>query len=328
MFALLGTACQDPVDRAAKERIFSPEDPPLAISAAAQKLPPDQLADDPAVARRVLGMDAAEIVERLGPHVATTKLSFTWTGTETPIRLDETRTITAGSGGVGGDFMVVMENSRDQGFEVLRKDDKVYARNRYGKFRQRLRDRGMAERVRSEVQGVMRDVDTLFHARLALTPQGEVTHGGRSALKFAVGLAEEAPKLKSGPELPALAEPKGGLDDQTMRRLRFQEERVPVSLVGELVVDQETSVILAAKLDGKLRVPKSDQQAASELKLQVRTSLDQIGVEPKLAVPEDFLPDADKPAGIADVLDRFGIPRGEAAVEGEEGAAPKPLTQE
>jgi len=327
MLAVLGPACQDPVDAAAKARIFSPEDPPLAISAAAQSLPPDRIDSDPRVAHRILRMDAAEVVERLGPHVVTTKVSFEWTGADAPIRLDETRTIVAGRGGVGGDFSVVMENSRDQGFEVLRKDDKVYARNRYGKFRQRLRDRGMAERVRSEVQGVIRDVDELFHSRLALTPQGSTTVDGRSALKFAVSLAAEAPRLEAGVTLPDPIEPKGGRDAQTRRRMRFHEERVPVSLQGELVVDAETSVVLQAKFDGKVRVPKGDQQASSELKLQVRTGLTGIGRDPALKVPEDFLPDADKPAGIADVLDRFGIPRGEAAPQDGE-AAPKPVTQD
>lgn len=327
MFAVLGSACQDPVDAAAKARIFSPEDPPLAISAAAETLPPDEVATRPEIARRVLRMDAAEVVERIGPHVVSTKLAFEWTGAEGPIRLEESRTITAGPGGVGGDFRVEMENSRNQGFEVLRKDDQVYARNRYGRFRQRLRDRGMAERVRSEVQGVMRDMDALFHSRLTLTPQGRTTVDGHPALKFAVSLAAEAPKLEVGPALPELVEPKGGRDALTLRRLRFQEERVPVSLKGEIAVDEATSVLLEAKLDGTLRVPKCEHQAASELKIQLRTSMSSIGSKRDFKVPEDFLPDADKPAGIADVLDRFGIPRGEAAVEGEV-AAPKAITQE
>jgi hypothetical protein len=46
-----------------------------------------------------------------------------------------------------------------------------------------------------------------------------------------------------------------------------------------------------------------------------------IGKEPKLTTPKDFLPDIDKPLAIADALDRFGIPRagkhGDAGVEAE-----------
>ena len=35
-FLVLGVACTDPVDKAAKKRIFSPEDPPQAVAAASQ----------------------------------------------------------------------------------------------------------------------------------------------------------------------------------------------------------------------------------------------------------------------------------------------------
>jgi hypothetical protein len=318
MLGLLAAGCQDPVDRAAKARIFSPEDPPQVIASAKEALPPEQVASDPHVAHRVLSMDAAEVVERLGPHTSTTDLSFEWSGATRPVRLEEKRRIVAGRGGVGGDFLVVQENSRDQGLEVLRKDGKVYARSRYGQFRQRLRDRGMAERVRSEVQGVMRDVDALFLGRVALAPKGTESLDGRSAWKYGVSLAPEAPVLASGPDLPAVAEPKGGRDASTLRRLRFHRERVPVSLQGEVWIDAETSVVLKAHLDGRLRVVAEGTEGTSNLALRVRTALSGVGKDAQLAVPENFLPDADKPVGIADALDRFGIPRGDAADAGTE----------
>ena len=66
--ALAAVACQDPVDKAAKARIFSPEDPPKVVASAAEKLPPEDVADSPRVARRILAMDASEVTERLGPH--------------------------------------------------------------------------------------------------------------------------------------------------------------------------------------------------------------------------------------------------------------------
>ena len=40
-------ACTDPVDKAAKARIFSPEDPPKVVASAAEKLPPEDVADEP-----------------------------------------------------------------------------------------------------------------------------------------------------------------------------------------------------------------------------------------------------------------------------------------
>src|SRR6185295_15758083 len=111
---VVSASCTDPVDKAAKKRIFSPEDPPQAIKAAAEKLRPEDVADDAQVARRVLGMGAAEATERIGPHKYTANISFEWNtpgGTKT-VRLNETRTLVAGPGGVSGDFHATQDNNR------------------------------------------------------------------------------------------------------------------------------------------------------------------------------------------------------------------------
>jgi hypothetical protein len=109
--------------------------------------------------------------------------------------------------------------------------------------------------------------------------------------------------------LPALAEPKGGRDETTKRRLAFFEHRTPKSLSGEVLVDATTSVVLKVRLDGRLTVADNDAGGAAELRMVLDSALSEIGQDPKLQPPADFLPDADKPQGIADALDRFGIPR-------------------
>ncbi|KFA86794.1 hypothetical protein [Archangium violaceum] len=309
--ALATVACQDPVDKAAKARIFSPEDPPKVVASAAEKLPPEDVADNPRVARRILSMDAAEVTERLGPHAFKATVTYEWTGAPgtVPTKLTETRTFRAGPGGVSGDFHGVLENSRDQGLEVMRVGGKVYARNRYGTFRQRLRDRGMAERTRTELTAAIRDLDALFRGRMLLSPQGTVTHEGRTAWRYNVTLGPEGNTGTTRAVLPALSEPKGGRDDTTKRRLAFFENRTPKSLTGEVLVDAETSVVLKTRLDGRITVPANDAGGAAELRMVLESALSEIGQDPKLQPPENFLPDADKPQGIADALDRFGIPR-------------------
>ncbi|XXF79478.1 hypothetical protein P2318_06915 [Myxococcaceae bacterium GXIMD 01537] len=307
--ALAAGACSDPVDQAAKKRIFSPEDPPKVVASAAESLPPQDVASDPRVARRVLGMDAAEVTERLGPHAYKATLTYEWTSEASPlpVKLSETRTFRAGPGGVSGDFHGVLENTRDQGLEVMRVEGKVYARNRYGKFRQRLRDRGMAERTRAELTGAIRDLDSLFRGRLVLEPQGTITYEGRTAWRYNVKLSEAVASAPSA--LPARLEPKGGRDETTRRRLGFFEHRVPQSLAGEVLVDAQTSVVLKARVDGRLSVPKEKTSEPADLRLTLEAALTEIGKDPRLKPPEDFLPDADKPQGIADALDRFGVPR-------------------
>ena len=317
---LSAAACQgDKVDRDAKARIFSAEDPPKVVASAAEKLNPQDVADNPRVARRILSMDAAEVTERLGPHAYTATVSYEWTGAQGAgsNKLSETRTFRAGPGGVGGDFHGLLENSRDQGLEVMRVDGKVYARNRYGTFRQRLRDRGMAERTRTELTGAIRDVDALFRGRLHLSAQNTVTYEGRTAWRYAVDLGPDGDTGTTPAVLPALAEPKGGRDESTRRRLAFFDRRVPQSLSGEVLVDAQTSVVLKVRLDGRIAVPANDVAGAAELRMVLESALSEIGKDPRLKAPEDFRPDADKPQGIADALDRFGIPRNKP-----EGATP------
>jgi hypothetical protein len=333
VLALTGAAaCTDPVDKAAKERIFSPEDPPKAVASAAEKLAPEEVADNPYVARRILGMEAAEVTERLGPHAYKAKIDFEWTTKDAPpVRISETRTFRAGPGGVSGDFHGLLENSRDQGLEVMRVDGKVFARNRYGTFRQRLRDRGMGERTRTELTSAMRDMDALFQGRIHLAPQGTITYEGRTAWRYQVKLGPEAHPTASK-NLPALLEPKNGRDETTRRRLAFFEHRVPKSLEGEVLVDAATSVVLKVRLDGHLSVPADKTPEAAQLRMSLESALTGIGQDPKLQPPEKFLPDADKPEGIADALDRFGIPRGkggkdagattEAIPDEDDGEAP------
>lgn len=308
---LLLAGCQDPVDKAAKKRIFSPEDPPKVIASAAEKLPPEQVADNPQIADRVLRMGAAETTERIGPHKYFATVTFEWSGGPAgPVKLNETRTLWAGPGGVNGDFHAVVDNSRDQGLDVMRVGGQVYARSRYGKFRQRLRDRGIAERTREDTFGALRDVEAMFDNRIALKHEGTREWQGRTAWNYTVALAPKRDEPEAQVDLPAVAKAKNGMDPASTRRVAFEQKREPTALTGEVLVDAETSVVLKARIDGRMVVPGDKGENPAQLKIVVDQALTEIGKDPHLTTPKDFLPDQDKPEGIADALDRFGIPRG------------------
>ncbi|MFT3706172.1 MAG: hypothetical protein QM817_00765 [Archangium sp.] len=309
--------CKDPVDQAAKKRIFSPEDPPQAIAAAKQKLSPEEAAASVQISRRILGMGAAETTERIGPHTYNASVTWDWNSPKAEgaknVRLKEYRELLSGPGGVSGDFTARMGNTNELGLEVMRVGGKVFARSTYGKdgagkFRERLRDRGMAERMREETSGALRDFDQLFLGRLKLNAQGTSTLEGRTAWKYVVTLADAPPEIDS--KLPPLATPKNGMDETTKRRRNFYDARVPRSLQGEVYVDADTSVVLKARLDGKIGVKNGDVE--SELHLVVESSLTQIGKSPLIEAPKEFLPDEDKPDGVAAALTRFGIERKKA----------------
>jgi hypothetical protein len=232
------------------------------------------------------------------------------------VLLKENRTLLAGKGGVGGDFHATLENSREQGLEVLRIGNLVYAKSRYGKFRQRLRDRGIAERVREEMYGAIKDFDALFLGRLKLTANGTVTVEGRTAWKYQVTLGPPLPEQVQ--KLPPIVPTRGGTDETTLRRLAFYELRAPRALQGEVLVDAQTSVVLKTRLDGRMGVRRERRTlndggeagpSEAELRLVLDSQLQQIGKEPPLKSPTDFLPDQDKPEGIDAALERFGIVR-------------------
>jgi len=303
-------ACSDPVDRAAKERIFSPEDPPAVVSSAKESLDPQKLASDPKLAHRVVDMGSAEVTERIGPHRFSAEVAFTWTAGKDTVKLSETRLLESAAGGVSGDFHARIENSRDQGLEVVRAKGQVFARSKFGKYRLRLRDRGMAERTREETAGALHELDGLFQGRLELALEGPTSVEGRSAFRYTVKLADAAGSKPTRGEMPpAVAYARGGLDDDSARRQRFIDQRQPKKLTGEVVVDATTAVVLRAHLDGVVAVPGDKGVAPAQLHVVLDERLKDVGKPVAIQAPEGHLPDADKPEGIADALDRFGIPR-------------------
>jgi hypothetical protein len=309
--ALVLAACSNPVDRAAKERIFSPEDPPPVVSSAKESLDPQKLASDAKLAHRVMDMGPAEVTERLGPHRFSAEVAFTWTAGKDSVKLTETRLLESAAGGVAGDFHARLDNSRDQGLEVVRARGQVFARSKYGKYRLRLRDRGMAERTRDETAGALREMDGLFQGRVELALEGPTSVEGRPAVRYTVKLADAPAAVKPtrGETPPAVAYPRGGLDDDTGRRQRFIEQRQPKKLSGEVVVDAATAVVVRAHLDGTLAVPGDKGIAPAQLHVLLDERIKDVGKAIDIKPPEGHLPDADKPEGIADALDRFGIQR-------------------
>jgi len=308
-------ACSEGGEKPAKKRIFSPEDPPKVVASALEALPVDKLDQSPWAAQRVLEMGAAETTERIGPYQFKATTQFKWVAGPKSVELSESRLLVAGPGGVNGDFHGQLENSEDLGLEVIRVGGTVYARNRYGKFRQRHRDRGMAEREREEIFAGLRSYDALFLRRLALTSSGATTYQRRPAFKYGVTLAREERRSSESTPKPPLPLPKSGMDPGTLRRSAFWEKRQPKSVKGEIIVDQKTGVVLHARLEGRLVVPAARGNPEAELHLDLESALNNVGVNPAVEPPRDFLPDVDKPLGIAAALDRFGIPRGGRAAD-------------
>ena len=288
------------------------------VASAKESLDAQKLASDPKLAHRVMDMGPAEVTERLGPHRFSAEVAFTWTAGKDSVKLTETRLLESAAGGVAGDFHARLDNSRDQGLEVVRSRGQVFARSKYGKYRLRQRDRGTAERTRDETAGALREMDALFQGRVELALEGSTSVEGRSAVRYTVRLADAPAAVKPtrGETPPAVAYARGGLDEDTARRQRFIDHREPKKLSGEVVVDSATAVVVRAHLDGTLAVPGDKAVAPALLHVVLDERVKDVGKAIDIKPPEGHLPDADKPEGIADALDRFGIQRKDGADAG------------
>src|SRR5262249_15308352 len=121
--------------------------------------------------------------------------------------------------------------------------------------------------------------------------------------------APAAEKPSRGEPPPPVAYARGGLDEDPARRQRFIDQRQPKKLSGEVLVDSATAVVLRAHLEGTLAVPGDKSVAPAQLHVVLDEHIKDVGKAIDIKPPEGHLPDADKPEGIADALDRFGIHR-------------------
>jgi hypothetical protein len=295
-------ACSSPEDRAAKERIFSPEDPPRVLRAAAEPLDATALAQNPALVDRIVGISAQEAAARLGPHTQKAKVRFGWTLGERTVALKENRTVELGK---DGDFHVVIENDQGQGMEWYRVGTVSYARNRYAPLRERRRDRGSSEHVVASGYESLQTFYDVVHRAFRLTAGGEATHRGRPVVKYTVSLGEAraAAELEG---LPALQFPKDGPDPDTALRLEAREKGVPTRIDGVLYVDRATAVPVRADLEAEVKVPGENGEA--RLVLAVDLDVEGFGKEGKIVVP-DHLEDEPRPPGVVSILDAYGLPR-------------------
>lgn len=267
-----------------------------------------------------LALDADDVARRLG--------SFEWTaGVEWSVsrqgedaervRAVERHRVRQSA---AGDFEVLAEvdpglgPGSDAGKEIVHAAGRTYARAKHAPWRERPTDRGRdARRFRDESFAVAAALLRLA-GPVAATPAGETTVLGRPARRFSLSLARGVEPAAAPAARPAGApEP----DEDTRRRLRFLDGRVPAALDGELVLDR-TGAPLRVRIAAAFSVKDAPKvRAAVELSAQVQA----LGGEvPAIAPPKGPLPDERKPAGVANALEAAGLrKRDEAPARREPG---------
>jgi hypothetical protein len=321
LLALTVLSCKRSEDQAAKQRIFSPEEPAGTIAEAKEPLDAGRLAEDPKLAERVIRMRQAEVAARIGPHKAQTRVQFAWfrgpgapDGGSDVALAEETTLLQAGN----GDFSVRQENDRNQGFELVWAKGEVFVRGLFGPFRKRRTDRTEPERVREFAMAALPTFERLAHG-LKLQKAGEATVEGRRVVRYQVAGSAGRPPPADAKDLPKLeypVQPDGGRgpDADTARRLEVWEKEEPTRVNGTLVVDTQTAVPIAADLQGHFRVP-GEGGAAAELDLHSVLTVSSIGKEPGVQAPQ-FEPEPSVPHAVKDPLRFLGkAPAAPAAEE-------------
>lgn len=296
----LSLACTNPENRAAKERIFSPEDPPKVLLAARETLEADRLHESRPLLDRILAISAQEAVARLGPHRQRAEVRFSWKTGKRRTALREERFVALGR---DGDFHVRIENDEDQGMEWVRHGGISYVRSRYAPFRERRRDRGASEHILADAYASLADMARVSQGALRLSSPQKAEVAGRNALRYAVDLG--SPYRADTADLPPLQLPKDGPDEDTRLRLLAAQESVPRSLSGHLVVDEETGVPLEAKLRGTSSLQVEGEEE-STLEWSLELHVENIGRDPGVKVPE-HLEDAPRPPGVVATLRAYGL---------------------
>jgi hypothetical protein len=319
----LGFSCKRSEDQAAKERIFSPEEPIGAAAEAKEPLDARKLADDPRLAQRVLHMPRSEIEQRLGAHKAQTRVQFAWFrgpgladgGSE--VSLAEETTLSQAR---DGDFDVRLSNDHNQGFELVWAKGEVFVRGLYGPFRKRRTDRTDVIRVREQALSALPSFDRLARG-LKLKLAGETVAEGRRVIRYTVtGWGARAAE-KDPRDLPPVQYPEPsagqagkalGPDPDTARRLELWEKEEPTHVSGTILVDADTAAPLACDLQGHFKVAPSAKAApAAELDLHSVLITQAIGKDPGIATPK-WEPEERVPHAVKDPLRFLGKAPGAA----------------
>lgn len=267
---LCSLACTDAADKAAKARVFSPEEPAEELLRAKEQIAVERLASDPAVLARVVSMDRLEATRRLGAHRAVTTVRFTTKRGDRSVGLAEKHELATDA---EGQFRAVSTNDQDTGLEVVFAGGRAYVKSRYGPFRTRRMDRSEHDAWRNRATPAVATLASLASGRLQASAP-EAVSGGRPAHRIKLSLGEAKgtqaastlpPPVYGAFKAPGEDKPRNGPDPDTALRLAFAEKRQVTSLEGDLVVDDTTGVVLSSKAKVRLTVPGEGEAAALEL---------------------------------------------------------------
>lgn len=228
-------------------------------------------AKDPVELGRALARPYGLAVAALGRHTATVKLATTTTepgGAATT--LTESSTLELGE---GASFHGLYESSADLGREVIYVDAPtgggMFLRPRYQRWHGRAPESPEEPaHIRDSFVDATAATWDLIEPAAELTDRGATTVAGRAGRRIVI---TQAPKpAPNPPERP------------TQRKWR--ESRVIEGVGGEIVLDADSGVLLAAKLAGKVSFTRDGQRYS--LTVQLESTVSGLGTAVPIVAPD------------------------------------------
>jgi hypothetical protein len=232
----------------------------------------DRAASDPDALMRAVRVPHHRVGESLGPHVfhATSSVDVAVTGGNEPEaheKLDVTARIEYAD---AQRFHALVENSGDQGREILLADGHLYLRPRYGAFHRRPpSDEHEPADWRDDIYAELAGHLELLAPGLGVRDGGAADVAGRPARRI------ELVRLETPRQMPAAAPP------QRAWRRTVEVE----SLSGEVFLDRDTGVPLRARLEGVARAQRD--QRLVRMHMVVEHGIEAIGQAVAIAPPPE-----------------------------------------
>lgn len=167
-------------------------------------------------------------------------------------------------------FRALVENSEDYGREVVFADGHLYLRPRYSKFHRRLPEPAdEPATIRDQVFGELAAQVELVQHGIEVHDLGAVTHQGRHARKI------DLRKAARPSQPPA----------QPLAQRQWRESVTVDQIAGEIVLDQETGVPLAATLRASVTALREGQRV--HMQIAVTHGIEGIGQAPAVTTPDE-----------------------------------------
>jgi hypothetical protein len=330
--------CQRAENIEAKARMSQPAPPDKAIKAAEEKLDASG-ADDPAVFRRLMRMQGAEIWARLKSFSFDANAELQFGRGDGGVKSGEkTRLLQSEN----GEFAVETVTAGGSEQRVAYVNEVFFLKNNNGQWRMSRDPDGERNAYRTDALGVWRSFYELYEHALKIEKVGAGSFDGRPVIKYRIRVPDEesaaASEGKAVPQPPEWVMNDAGIlespEKPEERRARvhdrvsqWRKRAKPAGGSGEVWVDDETAVPLYVRFEGALAV--ADGPVPSKLQVKIEQTLKGIGKDMKVPMPKDAIDEVKRkkmPVRPRELLEQEGIvaplPRDAGPGAGASGSKP------